>query len=128
MGLFKSSKKRTPKSTSTSSTAYTQHQENKSSSNLSTTSTLCGKAESRPQGTRRTSYEEFLGSAREGEARRQEKLEKEEQMVRAWIAAQKRRDRNGGRSSDPWRGGFGMRAVESEGVKGWLGQNGLVKK
>jgi hypothetical protein len=130
MGLFKKSKSLAkPKSSpSTSTSTYETQQRNISTSNLSTTSTLIPTTtSSRPnKPTRTTSYEAFLSHAEENEAKWQEKLEKEERMARAWAAAQQRRE--AGRGGDPWRGGFGPPAVgtQPQGVRDWLGQNGLV--
>ncbi|KAH8648320.1 hypothetical protein BGZ60DRAFT_534997 [Tricladium varicosporioides] len=129
-----------------------------SSSNLSTTSTLL--PENLPKRnsahSNADSYEAFLSRAREEERRRDARRAQEEQMVRAWIAAEQRRvadvQRRNPWPADPWRGGFGPSVNEAKGdpvgwrrkkadrnvreggnvkgfgigVKGWLGQNGLL--
>ncbi|KAH6665180.1 hypothetical protein B0J14DRAFT_606631, partial [Halenospora varia] len=129
-----------------------------SSSNLSTNSTLLPENPSKWNSAHSNadSYEAFLSRAREEERRRDERRAQEEQMVRAWIAAEQRRIADAQRRNpwpaDPWRGGFGPNVNDSKGdpvgwrrkkpdrsareggnvrgfgigVKGWLGQNGLL--
>jgi len=120
-----------------------------SMSNLSTTSTLHEVEIQRDQPlppVQITPYEQFVAHAREAEARR----------WHAWVQAEERRLQSRSWPHDPWRGGFGPPAGDTqyvyvertprtaatdgatarrsrsgrgeEGVRGWLSQNGLLRR
>ena len=144
MGLFKSLKSNRKRASSSppSSTeqsprqsssnaqtqAYTTHQRNVSTSNLSTTSTLTDtqtSKQSRPAPpSRLTSYEAFLYQARLD-------VERKEAQEHAWRVAAQRRQDGSMWPSDPWRGGFGPPVpkkgggVGGNGVEGWVAATGL---
>ncbi len=114
---------------------HRQEHDNRSTSNLSTTSTLNERPTqktSRPQPPARlSSYEIFLQQARKED---RERVEREKRVAHAWEKAAERR-RNAW-PVDPWRGGFGPptghggmapRGEVDRSVRGWLGQNGLVR-
>ncbi|KAE8446501.1 hypothetical protein EG329_011964 [Mollisiaceae sp. DMI_Dod_QoI] len=94
------------------------------------------------------SYEAFISRAQEAEIRRNER---DAIMAHAWMKAEERRRASRSWPNDPWRGGFGPpsssvgygtgrrdggaralnpRRVPSgdDGVRGWLGRNGLVSR
>ncbi|KAL5325516.1 hypothetical protein ACEPPN_006643 [Leptodophora sp. 'Broadleaf-Isolate-01'] len=153
MGLFKSrsgKSKRGSAATSTQSRSpdarpseeTRQQHDNRSTSNLSTTSTLQDPPAPKPRPpppTRLTPYEAFVRQAQEAE---RERLEREDRIARAWMKAAERR--SNAWPVDPWRGGFGPPATatrvdgvygmgprrivdEDRGVRAWLGQNGLTR-
>ncbi|KUJ08247.1 uncharacterized protein LY89DRAFT_742085 [Mollisia scopiformis] len=124
----------------------TLQQRNTSTSNLSSTSTLLELPATRPalphSPVRQSgdSYEAFLSHAQDMERRRHER---DSMMAQAWLKAEERRRASRSWPSDPWRGGFGPPASDAryggagafsprrvssgeDGVRGWLGRNGLV--
>ncbi|PVH71291.1 hypothetical protein DL98DRAFT_660716 [Cadophora sp. DSE1049] len=169
MGLFKSRSSKSKRGSTTTSTStqsssisnsrhpdtqssqeprtqqHEYHHDNRSLSNLSTTSTLQDPPPPRTRPappTRLTSYEAFVRQAQEAE---RERLEREDRIARAWMKAAERRS-SAAWPADPWRGGFGpparetygggmggmgprrvAAADEGSGVRAWLGQNGLVR-